>query len=52
MDPYEGPITSVTIALHVGLYLSIIMDLYGGPQTTLIVALPGGFYLAIKMDPN
>jgi hypothetical protein len=38
MDLYEGPQTTLTIALLVGLYLAIIMDRYEGPQTTLTIA--------------
>jgi hypothetical protein len=40
----------LTIALHGGLYLSIIMDGYGGPHTHLTIALHGIIYLAIIMD--
>jgi hypothetical protein len=32
MDRYGGPQTDLTIALHDGLYLAIIMDRYGGPK--------------------
>jgi hypothetical protein len=50
MDRYEVPQTAITIALHGGHYLAIIMDRYVGPQTSITIALHRGFYLAIKMD--
>jgi hypothetical protein len=50
MDRYGGPLTSLTIALHTGLYLAIIMDRYGVPLTALTIALHRGLYLAIIMD--
>jgi hypothetical protein len=42
---------ALTVALHRGLYLAIIMDRYGGPQSTLTIALHRGLYLCIIMDP-
>jgi hypothetical protein len=39
MDRHEGPHTALTIALHGGLYLAIIMDSYEGPRTALTIAL-------------
>jgi hypothetical protein len=39
MDLYEGPLTALTIALHGGLYLAIIIDLYEGPLTALTIDL-------------
>jgi hypothetical protein len=42
MDPYEGPKTSLIIALHGDLYLAIIMVSYEGLQTALTIALHGG----------
>jgi hypothetical protein len=39
MDRYEGSQTALTIALHGGLNLAIIMDRYEGPQTALTIAL-------------
>jgi hypothetical protein len=50
MDRYKGAHTALTIALHGGLYIAIIMDRYRGPQTALTIALHGGLYLAIIMD--
>jgi hypothetical protein len=51
LSHYNGPLlrpqTALTIALHIGLYLAIIMDHYRGPQTVLTIALHGGLYLAI-----
>jgi hypothetical protein len=47
MDRYRGPHTALTIALHGGLYLAIILDSYRGPHTALTTALHGGLYLAI-----
>jgi hypothetical protein len=41
MDRYGGLQTALSIALHVGLYLTIIIDRYGGPQTALNIALHG-----------
>jgi hypothetical protein len=38
MDLYEEPQLALSIALHRGLYLAIIMDRYGGPQISLIEA--------------
>jgi hypothetical protein len=42
MDRYEGLLTSLTIALHGGLYLAIIMIRYGGSHTALTIAMYGG----------
>jgi hypothetical protein len=42
MDRYGVPQTTLTKALHEGLYLAIIMERYGGPQTALIIELRGG----------
>jgi hypothetical protein len=39
MDRYEGPHTALTIAMHRGLYLAIIIDRYEGPHTALTIAL-------------
>jgi hypothetical protein len=49
-DRYRGTHTTLTIALHGGLYIDIIMDRNRGPQTALTIALHGGFYLAIIID--
>jgi hypothetical protein len=43
MNRHEGPQTVVTMALHRGLYLAIIMDRYEGPHTTLTIFLHKGF---------
>jgi hypothetical protein len=50
MDRYEDPLTALTIALHGGLYLAIIMDRYEGHHTDITIALEGGLYLAIILD--
>jgi hypothetical protein len=50
MFRFVGPQTSLTIALHGGLYIAIIIDRYEGPQTALTIALLGGIYLAIIID--
>jgi hypothetical protein len=42
MDQYEVQQSALTIALHRGLYLAIIMDRYEGHQTALTTALHGG----------
>jgi hypothetical protein len=39
MDRYGGPQTALTIALHRGLFLSIIMDRYERLLTVLTIAL-------------
>jgi hypothetical protein len=39
MDRHEGPLTALTIALHRGLYLAIIMDRHEGPLNALTRAL-------------
>jgi hypothetical protein len=39
IDQYEGHLTSLTIALHLELYLAMIMDQYEGPLTFLSIAL-------------
>jgi hypothetical protein len=44
MERYGRPQTALTIALHGGLKLPIIMDRYGGLQTTLTIHLHGGLY--------
>jgi hypothetical protein len=49
MDRYEGPHTGITIALHAGLYLAIIMDRNEGPHTTHTIGLHGRLYFAIIM---
>jgi hypothetical protein len=50
---YNGPLwwasNCLTIALHLGIYLAIIMVRYGGPQTSLPIALHGSLYIAIVM---
>jgi hypothetical protein len=42
MEHHEGPHTALTIALHKGPYLAIIMVHYGGPQTALTIVLHRG----------
>jgi hypothetical protein len=42
MVRHEGPQIPLTIALHVGLYLAIIMDRHEGPQIPLSIALHEG----------
>jgi hypothetical protein len=42
MDRHEGFQTALNIALHRGLYVSIIMDRREGPQTALTIALHRG----------
>jgi hypothetical protein len=49
MDRYEGPQTALTIGLHRGLFLAILMDRYERPRTTLTIALHRGLYLGIIM---
>jgi hypothetical protein len=39
----------LTIALHRGLYLAIIMDRYDGPKIALTIALYRGLYIANTM---
>jgi hypothetical protein len=50
MECDDGPHTAVTIALHGGVYLAIMMDRYERPHTSLTIALHRGLYLAIIMD--
>jgi hypothetical protein len=50
MDRYEGPLTPLTITLHIGLYIAIIIGRYEGPLTPITIALLRGLYLAIIMD--
>jgi hypothetical protein len=50
MDPYEGPLTALNIALHIKLYLDIIMDHYERLLTALTIALHRGLYIYITMD--
>jgi hypothetical protein len=40
MHRYKGPLTALTIALHRGLLLAIIMDRYKGSITALTLAFP------------
>jgi hypothetical protein len=47
---YGGPRTALTIALHRGLYLAIVMHRYREPQTALTIPFHGGLYLPIIMD--
>jgi hypothetical protein len=49
MDRHEGIQTTLTIALHGGLYLVIIMDRYGVNRTPLKIALNGCLYLTITI---
>jgi hypothetical protein len=39
IDINKIQVTALTIALHRGLYLVIIMDRYEGPRTSLTIAL-------------
>jgi hypothetical protein len=50
MVRYEGTQSALTIALHRGIYLAIIMDLYERPLSALTIALHRGLYLAVIMD--
>jgi hypothetical protein len=50
MERYEGPQTTLIIALLIYLYLAFILDMYDGPQTSLTIASLGGIHLAIIMD--
>jgi hypothetical protein len=50
MDRHEGPQTALTIALHGGLYLAILMDRHEEHHTAPIIALHRGLYFAIIMD--
>jgi hypothetical protein len=47
MDQNEGPQTGLTIVLHGGLYLAIIVDRYEGPNTSLTIALHRKLYLGL-----
>jgi hypothetical protein len=49
MDREKGPQTALTIALHRGLYLAILMDRDKGTRTAITIALHRGLYLAIIM---
>jgi hypothetical protein len=51
MDQYEGPHSALTIALHIGLCLDIIMDRYDGPHSALSIALQKGLYIDILINP-
>jgi hypothetical protein len=42
MERHEVLQTALTIALHTGLYIAIIMDRYACPQTSLAMALHRG----------
>jgi hypothetical protein len=50
MDSYKGPHSSLTIALHRGLYLAFLMDRHEGTHSTPTIALLRGLHLAIIMD--
>jgi hypothetical protein len=50
MDWEKGHQTALTIALHRGLFLAIILDREKGEQTALNIELYSGLYLAIIMD--
>jgi hypothetical protein len=47
----KDPKIPLTIALHRGFYLAIIIDRHEGTQTPLNMALLISLYLAIKIDP-
>jgi hypothetical protein len=42
MYRHEGPHSALTIAMHKGLYLAIIMDRHEEPHTVLTIALHKG----------
>jgi hypothetical protein len=44
MDRFEMPHIALTIALHRGLYLAIIMNQYEGHHTNITLAVHGGLY--------
>jgi hypothetical protein len=50
MDRHQGSQSALTVALHRGLYLAIIVHLYEGPQTARNIAWHRGLYVAIIMD--
>jgi hypothetical protein len=50
MDRYGVPQTALTIALHAGLYLAIIMGRYRGTKITHNIGLRGDPYLVITID--
>jgi hypothetical protein len=50
MDRNEGPLTALTIALHGGLHLAIMMGRYECHHISLSMALNRGLYLAIIKD--
>jgi hypothetical protein len=47
MIRYEWPLTALTIALHRGLHLAIIMSRYEEPRSVFTIALQRGLFLAI-----
>jgi hypothetical protein len=50
MARYGVPQFALTIPLHGGPYLAIIIDRHEGPLTSLTIALHRGLLLAIIMD--
>jgi hypothetical protein len=50
MDRYEGPYTALIIALHIVLYLAIIIYRHDGPHTDLAIAFHEGLYLDFIID--
>jgi hypothetical protein len=42
MDRYEEPHTAITIALHLALYLAIIIERHEVPQTAINIVLHRG----------
>jgi hypothetical protein len=49
MERCQGPLNSLTIALHRSIYLAIIMKRYEGPLTSFYIAFHSTIYLAIIM---
>jgi hypothetical protein len=47
MGRYERHLTALTIELHRGLYLGIIIDRYEGPLTSITIDLHGGLYFPL-----
>jgi isoprenylcysteine carboxyl methyltransferase (ICMT) family protein YpbQ len=50
MDRYGEPHTALTIALHRGLYVAILMDHYEKKHSALTIFLHRVLYLAIIME--
>jgi hypothetical protein len=49
-EPLRRSQSTLTIALHRGVHLAIIIDRYGGPQSVLTITFHRDLYFTVIMD--